>query len=61
MYRYRLIDADTGTDIGPLMSLRLTFGVGEEVSRGSGERYVVTAMVAPENENFRAYLVVRRS
>jgi hypothetical protein len=60
MYRYRLIDEETGDDIGPLISLRLTFAVGEEISRRSGERYVVTAVVEPENENFRAYIVVRR-
>jgi len=60
MYRYRLIDEDTGSDIGPLISPRLTFAVGEEISRRAGERYVVTALVDPENENFRAYLVVRR-
>jgi len=61
MYRYRLIDEDTGGDLGPLISARLTFAVGEELSRRSGERYVVAAMVEPENENFRAYIVVRRS
>jgi hypothetical protein len=60
MYRYRLIDDATGTDIGTLVSLRLTFAVGEVISRGSGERYIVTALVEPENENFRAYIVVRR-
>jgi hypothetical protein len=60
MYRYRLIDEATGDEIGTLISLRLTFGVGEEISRGPGERYVVTALVEPENENFRAYIVVRR-
>ena len=60
MYRYRLIDEDTGSDIGPLISPRLTFAVGEEISRRVGERYVVTALVEPENENFRAYIVVRQ-
>jgi hypothetical protein len=34
--------------------------VGEELSRRSDERYVVTALVEPENENFRAYIVVRQ-
>ena len=60
MYRYRLIDQETGSDLGPLISPRPAFAVGEEISRGSGERYVVTALVEPENENFRAYVVVRR-
>ena len=61
MYRYRLIDEETGEEIGPLISARLTFAVGEELSRNPDERFVVTALVEPENENFRAYLVVRRS
>jgi hypothetical protein len=61
MYRYRLIDRETGSDLGPLISARVTFAVGEELSRRSGERFVVTALVEPENENFRAYIVVRRS
>ena len=58
MYRYRLIDEETGSDIGPLISARLTFAIGEEISRGSGERYIVKALVEPENESFRAYIVV---
>jgi len=60
MYRYRLIDQATGVDIGPLISSRLTFAVGEELSRRSDERYVVTALVEQKNENFRAYIVVRQ-
>jgi hypothetical protein len=61
MYRFRLIDEDTGGDLGPLISSRLTFVVGEELSRRSDERFVVMAMVEPETETFRAYIVVRRS
>jgi hypothetical protein len=61
MYRYRLIDEDTAVDLGPLISARLTFAVGEELSRRTGERYVVRAVVKPDNENFRAYIVVRQS
>lgn len=61
MYRYRLIDQDTGSDIGPLISGRLTFAVGEEISRNSRERYVVMGMVEPENENVRPYIVVRQT
>jgi hypothetical protein len=60
MYRYRLIDEDTGSDLGPLISSRLAFVVGDELSRSPDERYVVEALVEPENENFRAYIVVRR-
>src|SRR5689334_12069989 len=29
MYRYRLIDEDTGSDLGPLISSRLAFVVGD--------------------------------
>jgi hypothetical protein len=60
MYRYRLIDEETRSDIGPLISQRPAFAVGEEISRRSRERYLVTALVEPENENFRAYIVVRQ-
>jgi hypothetical protein len=61
MYRYRLIDEETGSDIGPLVSARLTFAIGEEISRTSGEWYVVKALVEPEDGDFRAYVIVRRS
>ena len=60
MYRYRLIDEETGSDIGPLVSLRLSFLVGETISRNAGERYIISAVVEPEDEDFRAYLVVRQ-
>ena len=60
MYRYRLIDDATGDDLGPFVSLRLTFSPGEQIGRADGERFVVVNVVQPENENFRAYLVVRR-
>jgi hypothetical protein len=60
MYRYRLIDEQTGDEIGLLISARLTFAVGEKISRASRETYVVVAVVEPENENFRAYIVVRQ-
>ena len=61
MYRYQLIDEETGSDIGPLVSARLTFAIGEEISRKPGDRYVVKALVEPENDDFRAYIVVCRS
>jgi len=60
MYCYRLIDEETGSNIGPLISQGLTFADREEISRRSGERYVVAALVEPENENVCAYIVVRR-
>lgn len=59
MYRYRLLSEATGADLGPLVSARLTFGVGETISRGNGECFRVLRIVEPENENFRAYLIVR--
>jgi hypothetical protein len=59
MYRYRLIDEHTGDDLGPFVSLRLTFAAGESIGRVDGESFLVVNLVEPENENFRAYLVVR--
>jgi hypothetical protein len=59
MYRYRLIDECTGDDLGPLVSLRLTFAPGEVIARRGGEQFFVVSVVEPENENFRAYVVVR--
>jgi hypothetical protein len=60
VYRYRLIDEKTGDDLGPLISLRLSFAVGEILARGTDERYELVRTVEPENENFRGYLIVRR-
>ena len=60
MYRYRLLDQATGADLGPFVSLRLTFAPGETVSRASGEQFELVKVVEPENGNFRAYLIVRR-
>jgi hypothetical protein len=59
MYRFRLVDEATGTDLGPLVSARLTFAIGETITRGGGERFEVVNIVEPENENFRAYLIVQ--
>lgn len=59
MYRYRLIDETSGSDLGPLVSLRLTFARGELIQRRGDERFVVVNVVEPENESFRAYVVVR--
>jgi hypothetical protein len=58
MRRYRLIDEETGTDLGPFVSHRAAFHVGEQLARIPDERYVLVNVVAAENENFRAYLVV---
>lgn len=60
MYRYRLIAESDGADLGPFVSSRLAFRPGELIGRESGERFELVNVVAPENENFRAYLIVRR-
>ena len=59
MYRYRLLSEETGADLGPMISARLTFAVGELLVRRAGERYEVVRVVEVENEDFRAYLIVR--
>jgi hypothetical protein len=61
MHRYRLIDEASGADLGPFASTRLAFQPGETIERGSGELLELVTVVPPENENFRAYLIVRRS
>jgi hypothetical protein len=60
MYRFRLLDDVTGADLGPFVSTRLAFEPGDTLSRASGERFELVNVVEPENENFRAYLIVRR-
>ncbi len=59
MYRYRLLDEESGTDLGPFVSSRLAFQVGEEFARIPAERFTLVNVVEAENENFRAYLIVR--
>jgi len=59
MYRYRLIDAESGDAIGPLVSARVEFQAGESLARRDDERFELVKIVPAENENFRAYLVVR--
>jgi hypothetical protein len=58
MYRYRLIDGQTGSELGPLIPPRLSFRPGELLARISGEGFRLLRTVPAENENFRAYLVV---
>jgi hypothetical protein len=57
--RYRLIREQTGDDLGPFVSLRLTLAVAESIARSGCERFVVVNVVEPKNANFRAYTVVR--
>jgi hypothetical protein len=60
VYRYRLVDEASAADLGPLISGRLTFAPGELIGRRAGERFEIVKFVEPENDNFRAYLIVRR-
>jgi hypothetical protein len=60
MYRFRLIDADTGSDLGPLLSHRFMFQLGEVLSGAAGERFELREIVPAEDENLKAYLVVSR-
>lgn len=57
--RYRLIHADTGADLGPLVSDRDEFRVGEILERLGGEQFLLVNVLPAINENFRGYLVVR--
>ena len=60
MYRFRLID-ESGADLGPFVSARAVWLVGELIARSGTERFVITSVVEPEEQaNFRAYLVVGR-
>jgi hypothetical protein len=62
MYRYRLVEEETGRDLGPFVSARLAFQVGERIATRPGARYEIVRVVATENsEAFRAYLVVATS
>jgi hypothetical protein len=58
-FRYRLIDAADGRDLGPFVSKRDNWKPGERIGRSKGEDMVITAIVEPEGDaGFRAYLVV---
>jgi hypothetical protein len=58
LYRYRLIDAE-GNDLGPFVSSDSDVQAGRSIPNRAGKIWLVTAVVAPEQDNaFRAYLVV---
>lgn len=58
-FRFRLIDASTGEDLGPFVSKRDNWKTGDRLARSKGEDMQVTAVIEPEDElGFRAYLVV---
>jgi hypothetical protein len=57
-FRFRLIDAD-GTDLGPFVSKRRDWKLGDRIGRSKGEDMLVTAVIEPEEDaGFLAYLVV---
>jgi hypothetical protein len=61
MYRYRLVDHQNGADLGPLVSMRLTFAAGERIGRSADGRFeVISTVLAEPYEDFRAYVVVQR-
>jgi hypothetical protein len=57
-FRFRLLDVE-GNDLGPLVSQEAHWSVGQRVHRGSGDEWVVTAVVPSEDAmDCVAYLVV---
>ena len=58
-FRYRLIDANDGRDLGPFVSKRDDWQPGERIGRSKGEDLKIRAVIEPEDDTgFRAYLVV---
>ena len=59
MPRYCLIDAATGSEIGPLVAKRDDWEPGDRIGQSKGTDMVITAVIEPEDDvGFRAYLVV---
>jgi len=58
-FRYRLVDANDGRDLGPFVSKRDDWQPGDRIGRSKGEDMIIKAVIEPEgNAGFRAYLVV---
>jgi hypothetical protein len=58
-FRYRLIDATDGRDLGPDVSKRNDWKPGERIGRSKGEDMVIRTIIETEGDvGFRAYLVV---
>ena len=58
-FRYRLINAADGRDLGAFVSRRDDWKSGDRLGRSKGEDMVVTALIEPEDDvDFRAYPVV---
>jgi hypothetical protein len=64
LYRYRLIDAADGNDLGPFVSSKSEneWKPGRTIPKAAGDLWRVTAVVEREHgvHDFRAYLVVER-
>jgi hypothetical protein len=61
-FRYRLINAADGRDIGPFVSKRDDWKAGDRIGRSKGEDMVVTAVIQLDDDvGFRAYLPRRRA
>ena len=59
MPRYCLIDAVTGSEIGPFVAKRDDWKPGDRVGPSKSKDMVITAVIEPEDDvGFRAYLVV---
>jgi hypothetical protein len=60
VHRYRLVDFETGRDLGPFVSARLAVRTGETIARRPSEEYAVANVVpTAHDEPFLAYLIVR--
>jgi hypothetical protein len=58
-FRYRLIDATDGRDLGPFVSKRDDWKPGERIGRSKGEDVVIRTIIETEDDvGFRAYLVI---
>lgn len=61
VHRFRVIDEESGADLGPFVSSRLAFQVGETVGRNPDDRLMIVRVVEAEpQDSFHAYLVVRQ-
>jgi hypothetical protein len=58
-FRYRLINAADGRDIGPFVSKRDDWKAGDRLGRSKGEDMVVTAVIAPEDDEVPRVLSCR--
>jgi hypothetical protein len=58
-FRYRLIDAADGRDLGPFVSKRDDWQAGDRIGRSKSEDMTIKAVIEPDDDvGFRAYLVV---